>query len=161
MGCLLTLTLAVFSCITPGITVQRSIIFSQYCGGYLKQAADASSISTALDRLNLAIEYIEENNLTEGYTSIIYKTQDEDLRFWYHNILDAREQLTLSLNGSKLEQDNALMRVREALTDNGEEGTKVTIPDGISRYPHNTIFAILNSISILLLCIIFFIITDS
>lgn len=142
------------SFVSLGITVYRSIMFKQNCSGYLKQAADASTVQIAIDKLDIAIQYLEDNNLTQGYTSIVYKTQDEDLGFWYNNIINAREQLKVSLNGSKLEQDNALMRVREALLDNGEKGTELTVPDGISRYPYNLFFAITNTLSIIVLIVL-------
>jgi VIT1/CCC1 family predicted Fe2+/Mn2+ transporter len=42
------------------------------------------------------------------------------------------------------------MKVRESLTDNGESGTVLTIPEGISRYPHNWIYGIFNLVSFIL-----------
>ena len=145
--------MVLLGCISPAITGYRSIRFTQECEGYLKQAADASTAEIALDRLDKAIAYIESHNLTSGYTSIVYKTQDEDLGYWYDNIVTCRDNLKKCLKSSQLEKDNALMRMREVLTDQGEKGTILTIPDGISRAPQNKMWAILNTISGILLFI--------
>ena len=60
--------------------------FEQNCTGYLKQAADANTIELAIDRLDKAIEYAESKNWTDGYTSILWKTEDENIGFWYKNL---------------------------------------------------------------------------
>ena len=133
----------VIALIMPTIMVVKHIQFSQDCGGYLKQAADANSVELAIDRLNIAIDYIEENNLTSGYTSIIYKTEDENVGFWYKNIITCRDELISCINSSQFEQTNTLMKVRESLIDNEEKGDALTIPSGISRYPNNLGYAIL------------------
>jgi hypothetical protein len=53
------------------------------------------------------------------------------------------------------------MKVRESLTDEGEKGTVLTIPDGISRHPHNVLWAILNTISgIILIASVFYLIIE-
>lgn len=132
----------VVALIMPAIIVVKHIQFSQDCSGYLKQAADANSVELAIDRLNIAIDYIEENNLTSGYTSVIYKTEDENVGFWYKNIVTCRDELISCVNGSQFEQTNTLMKVRESLIDNGERGDTLTVPSGISRYPNNLGYAI-------------------
>lgn len=149
--------LFVVSLIVPTIEIVKSIQFKQDCSGYLKQAADANTPELALERINIAISYIEANNLTDGYTSVLYKTEDENIGFWYRNIIACQEELESCLDASQLEKTNVLMKVREALTDNGSDGTILTIPDGISRYPHNTLWAILLGVSICVMCISFLI----
>lgn len=138
--------LFLLSFVPPAITGYKSITFKQQCEGYLKQAADASTPEIALDRLNIAIDYIEAHNLTAGYTSILWKTQDEDMGYWYNNLITCRDNLEKCHNSSQLEKDNALMRMRKVLTDQGDKDTTLTIPNGISRPPHNTMWAILNTI---------------
>lgn len=155
----LMIFLFLLSFVPPAITGYKSITFNQQCEGYLKQAADASTPEIALDRLNIAIDYIEAHNLTSGYTSILWKTQDEDMGYWYNNLITCRGNLEKCFSSTQLEKDNALMRVREVLTDQGEKGTTLTIPDGISRAPHNTMWAILNTISGIILCLGFMIIS--
>ena len=133
--------------ITPITTVVRNIQFDQKCGGFLKQAADANTVELAIDRLNKAIDFIESNNLTSGYTSVLWRTEDENIEYWYQNIKACRDELKEALESSALEKSNLLMKVRESLTDDNENGTMLTIPMGISRYPHNLLFGILNTLS--------------
>lgn len=137
--------------IGPTVCIVKSIKFMQQCSGYLKQAADANTAELALSRINIAIEYVEDHELTSGYTSAIWRTEDENIGFWYENLKACQEELTRCLDGTQLEKSNVLMKVRESLTDDGEKGTKLTIPKGISRYPYNLLFGIWNLISILAL----------
>ena len=129
--------LFVFSLVVPTTLIVKNIQFTQQCGGYLKQAADASTPELAIERLDYAIAYIEDHGLTEGYTSVIYKTEDENVGFWYKNILECRNELQNCLDKSQLEKTNVLMKTREALTDNGESGTRLTVPAGIYKFPYN------------------------
>ena len=138
-------------CISPTVTIVRSIQFNQNCAGYLKQAADANNPELALERISVALDYIEANNLTDGYTSILWKTEDENVEFWYRNIVACKNELKACLGTSQLERKNVLMKVRESLTDEGEKGTVLTIPDGISRHPYNWLWAIINTISFIML----------
>lgn len=136
-------------CLMPVNTVIKSVEFKQECSGFLKQAADANSVEIALDRINKALKYIEKNGLTRGYTSVLWKTEDENIGFWYQNIRACKRELEACMGSSALEKTNVLMKIRESLTDEGEKGTELTIPNGISRYPNNTFFMILNILSII------------
>lgn len=133
--------------IVPTCTIVKHIEFNQQCGGYLKQAADANTVELALERLNIAIDYAESHNLTKGYTSILWKTENDNIGFWYQNLIACRSELESAIGSSQLEQTNLLMKVRESLTDNGEEGTTLNLPSGISRYPSNAAFAFGNTVS--------------
>ena len=116
--------------------------FKQNCTGYLKQAADANTIELAIDRLDKAIDYVELQDWTDGYTSILWRTEDENIGFWYKNIKASRVELEKALDASQMEQTNVLMKLRETLTDNNENGTYITYPSGLWKYPHNMEFAI-------------------
>lgn len=129
--------------ITPAICIVKNIEFRQNCGGYLKQAADANTVEIALERVDKALAYIEKRGMTNGYTSVVYRTEDENVGFWYTNIKACKHELESCLQGTQLEKSNVLIKVRESLTDNGDSGTVLTVPNGISRYPNNTMFAIL------------------
>ena len=144
--------LIIVSLITPTVLIVNNIQFNQNCGGYLKQAADANTVEIAHDRICKALDYIEKNNLTSGYTSILWKTEDENVGFWYENIKACKNELELCKDASQLEKTNVLMKVRESLTDDGEKGTELTLPKGISRYPNNAIFGVLFWISALIFC---------
>jgi hypothetical protein len=100
--------------------------------------------------VNKALEYIEAKGLTHGYTSVLWRTEDENIGYWYDNIKACRAELEANIDASSLEKSNVLMKVRESLTDNGEKGTELTVPPGISRYPDNLIYGILLWISVAL-----------
>ena len=146
----LTLVILAIGLICPTITLVRSIQFNQNCKGYLKQTADANSVELALERLNKAINYVEANNLTSGYTSIIYRTEDENVEFWYKNLLTCKQELIECMESSQFEKTNVLMKVRESLIDQSESGTVITCPPGLSRYPNNKTFAFFNFFSLLI-----------
>ena len=146
--------LLIISLITPTVAVIKAIEFTQQCKGYLKQAADANTVELALDRITKALNYIEENNLTTGYTSVLYKTENENVEFWYNNIKACKHELENAKNSTSLEKTNLLMKVRETLTDNENGETSVTIPPGISRYPNNGIFTIFGWLSAIITIVI-------
>lgn len=146
----LALVFLVIGLICPTITIVKSIQFDQNCKGYLKQAADANSVELALERISKAIDYVEVNNLTSGYTSIIYRTEDENIEFWHKNLLTCKQELTECIESSQFEKTNVLMKVRESLVDQSESGTIITVPTGLSRYPNNKIFAFFNFFSLII-----------
>lgn len=119
------------------------IEFNQNCKGYLKQAADANTVELALDRLDKALSYAERKGWTDGYTSILWKTEDENIGFWYDNLKASRQELILVQNSSQLEQTNVLMKLRETLTESTDNGTAITYPTGLWKYPHNGLYAVL------------------
>lgn len=143
--------LGILALIVPTVCIVKSVAFNQQCGGYLKQAADANTPELALERLNFAVEYIEAHGLTSGYTSVLWKTEDENVGYWYQNIKACQQELQQCLDGTQLEKSNVLMKVRESLTDDGKEGVTLTVPHGISRYPYNALLGILRLISYILL----------
>jgi hypothetical protein len=128
-----------------GVRAVSSIQFDQQCEGYLKRAADANNIELAREELGKALQYTEAHGLTEGYTSVLYRTPDEDLGFWYTNLKAAHSQLG-KINQdsiSDLEESNVLMKLRETLCDSGKSGSSITVPSGISVFPNNTLWFII------------------
>ena len=123
--------------------ISMRIDFNQNCKGYLKQAADANTVELALDRLDKALLYAERKGWTDGYTSILWKTEDENIGFWYDNLKASRQELILVQNSSQLEQTNVLMKLRETLTESTDQGTAITYPAGLWKYPHNGLYAVL------------------
>lgn len=146
----LAVALIVCAFIVPIICIVRGVVFNQNCGGYLEQAANANSVELALERLNVAIEYVEEHNMTDGYTSVLWKTESDNIGYWYRNLKTCQEELEACVNSSQLEKTNVLLKVRESLTDEGKDGTELITPNGISRYPNNALFGILNWVSLLM-----------
>ena len=147
MKVFISIIVFILTLISPILTTIKSIQFDQKCGGYLKQAADANSVELAERQLNLAIDYIEQRELTSGYTSVLWNTEDENIEYWYNNLKQCQKELAATKDNSTLENTNVLMKLRESLTDIDQNGTTLTIPYGISRYPNNLLYGILNIIS--------------
>ena len=92
----------------------------------MERASNANTIETAIEELNSSIGYLEENKLTTGYTSVFYRTPDEDISFFYKNLVDSRDELMkVDSTTTQLERTNLLMKLRETLTHNdGEYGKR-------------------------------------
>ncbi|KKM86530.1 hypothetical protein LCGC14_1278070 [marine sediment metagenome] len=134
--------------------VVRGIQFDRGAEGYLKRAADANTVELAETQLRIAVDYIEQKNLTEGYTSIIYRTPDEDVGFWYTNLKISLEELhELDSTSTVLERSNMLMKLRETLLDDASDGVSITTPSGISLFPMNTGLAVWGMIGLVMLCV--------
>ncbi|MBW1297319.1 hypothetical protein [Aquimarina litoralis] len=136
-----TLLIAV-SLVIFGVRISKKIQFKQNVSGYLKRAADASTIEIANEELTKVITYLEANNLTSGYTSMIWETPNEDIGFWYKNLKASQNELQNLKSESALERTNVLIKLRETLLDTGKR-TKVTIPRGLAVYPNNKLWGFL------------------
>ena len=135
-----------------GLTrIVLSINFDRFCSGYLKRAADANTVELAKTNLAMALSYAEDKGLSSGYTSIIYRTPDEDVGFWYNNLEAALIELDkIGADATQLEKTNVLMKLRETLLDQGKEKISVTFPEGISVFPSNNGFAVWGFIGLLI-----------
>ena len=155
-GCLFTIM--TFFCLAVfGVCILRGINFNVECKGHLKRAADANTIELAKQELDVALSYLEREGMTEGYTSVLYKTPEEDVGFWYQNLKSASIELgEVPEDASILEKSNALMKLRETLLDQGEKSESVTVPTGISRFPHNMLLGSLLFIAIVICLIGYF-----
>ncbi|PIR93613.1 hypothetical protein COT97_05605 [Candidatus Falkowbacteria bacterium CG10_big_fil_rev_8_21_14_0_10_39_11] len=134
-----------------GARVYNSIFFNKDCGGYLKRAADANQVDIAKKQLKLVVDYLEAHNLTQGYTSLVYNTPDEDIAFWYENLRAALDELQkVNEETSQLERSNVLMKLKETLLDDTGNGVSITKPSGIEVYPHNMFFAVFGIFGLLM-----------
>lgn len=123
------------------VRIVKAVSFEQKCGGYLTRAANANTIDLAERELAVAIGHLDRNGIKTGYTSLIYRTPDEDIGYWYENLSASLKDLReIPAEASQLERSNVLMKLRETLLDNGSEGDSLTIPFGISVYPSNAEF---------------------
>jgi len=128
----------------------KAVQFRFNCEQYIKRAADASSIEIAKGELEKVLSYCEDNGLTEGVVSIFFKQPKNDIGFWYQNLKMAYEELeNLPEDTTTLEKTNLLMKVRETLVDTDSNGTKITLPDGISIYPYNLFYFFWTTISLI------------
>ena len=139
------------------LRIVKYVTFATNCSQHIKMAADASTVDVAKSELSKAITYAEENNLTSGVVSIFLHQPKNDVGYWYNNIKNAYKELEdIPEDASQLEKTNVLMKLRETLVDSNEDGVKVTVPSGISIYPHNVFyfwFGIISMIGSFLSCI--------
>ena len=116
------------------VRIVKAVSFDMNCHAYIHRAVGATEIETAKVELAKAIEYIEENSLTEGTVSIFLKSPRNDVGFWYGTLKSAYKELDTFLEGAtQLEKSNYLMRMRESFLEVG-------LPDGISVYPNNVLY---------------------
>lgn len=128
----------------------NGISFDRNCEGYLKRAADANTVELAEKNLVVALNHLESNGTTSGYTSILYRTPDEDVGFWYQNLQASLKELrSIKPEAAQLERSNVLMKLRETLLDHGQSGDTVTTPPGISVFPSNTAYFFWGLLSLL------------
>jgi hypothetical protein len=137
-----------------GGRLYTNITFDIHCGDRIKRAADANSIELAREEMEAVVTYAEEKGYTQGYTSVLWRTPSEDVGFWYTNLKTALDELkTVPTNTSPGDRANILKKLRETLLDHKQNGDTVTIPDGISRHPNNTLWYIGTLVTGLLACV--------
>lgn len=139
----------IISLLIFGVRISKGITFKQNVTGYLKRAADASTIKLANEELTKAIDYLEANNMTSGSTSVLWETPDDDIDFWYRNLKASQQELINLKSESALEKTNFLLKLRETLLSSGKK-SRARVPGGLAVYPHNKLWTAL--ISFALLC---------
>lgn len=139
----------------------KDYLFNKNCEEWLKLAADANNIPIAKARLDKAVDYLEKNNITTGYTSLWFQTPDTSITEWYTNLKAAQENLSsFPSNATGSDINNTLMKLRETLLDRGDHGDKVTLPPYIQYAPYNLLFFAISVIfCIILLTILMIFIT--
>lgn len=139
---LVVVAVALFVCWAV-VAAVSAINYNRFCGGYLKLAADSNTVELAKENLTRSLAYIEDNELTEGNSSILWRVPKNDVGFWYRNLKSSLGELeNLKPDSTQLEKTNVLMKLRETLVDNGDGGVHVTAPSYISWFPHQVGFAI-------------------
>jgi hypothetical protein len=140
-----------------GYRIVAKISFDHNCGRYLKNAANAKTVDVAKAQLKVALAYMEKNHLTEGYTSILYETSDDNVGYWYDNINSRLGELkNLPSEATPLEKFNMLMELRNTLLSDTSSSSSIIVPEGISVYPDNKPLAIFVLLSFFLTAILFF-----
>ena len=72
---------------------------------------------------------------------MLWKTPSDDIGFWHDNLKASLAELRqVKDDASQLERSNTLIKLGETLTDSGKEGSRITVPDGISIYPSNALY---------------------
>lgn len=122
--------------IVYGTAIVKSVQMDADCVSYFRLAGDANSVKLAEKHLTTAITYLEEHDLINGYTKIIFYKPTNDFGIWYENLKSAQGQLQELASRedlTDLEESNALMKLRETLFNSGDG---VTHPFMISFYPN-------------------------
>lgn len=108
--------------------------FDRFCSSYLRRAVQASTIELATKDLEITIRNLEFRGMTEGYTSILYKTPNEDVEFMYLNLkATLRDLENVPQTLTALEKDTILFNFREKIQ-------AMKYPEGISIFPNNTLW---------------------
>ena len=124
-----------------GFRIYNSIVYDIDCGGHIKRAADANTVELATQEMKTVVSYLEARGMTNGYTSVLYRTPNEDIGFWYQNLKASLGELEkITPETTQLERSNVLIKLRETLLDHGQS-VSVTQPSGISIYPNNVAYA--------------------
>lgn len=134
----LTIIFVILPIIIYGVGIYKVITFEANCINYFELAADANNVILAEKYLTKGIEYLENNNLTSGYTKIFIYKPTNDIGIWYENLKAAQSQLQELTNKedlTELEESNCLMRLRETLLQ--EDGI-ITHPELVSFHPNST-----------------------
>lgn len=137
--------------------IYNGIVFDIHCEAYLKRAADSNSVETARDQLDIALKYMEANDMTHGNTGIFIKSPSDDVAFWYKNLSESKAELDkVTPTTTQLERTNLLMKLRETLLDKTTHGESVTAPGNICVYPNNLAYFLLSVFSFLMILPIMF-----
>jgi hypothetical protein len=130
---------------------QSKITFRIEVAGYMQNAANANSVDLATKEMEKVVKYFDDRHLQPGFTSVIYNTPDEDVGFWMANMRASLEELKqIEPNATSLEKSNILLKLRETLTRESKDGSEISVPAGISIYPHNFSFMLWGIISTIL-----------
>lgn len=140
---IVAIILFIMPCFPWGYSIIKGCQFSADCTDYLRLAGDANNVDVAEKHLSTAIEYIENNDLTSGYTKIIRYYPSNDFGLWYENLKTAQTQLQEMQDReyTELEESNMLMKLRETLLN---DAGSVTHPEGASMKENYTLMFWLN-----------------
>jgi preprotein translocase subunit SecF len=137
-----------------GYDAYRGITYDIDVGGHLKLAAKANTPDIALGEMNISLKAMEARGYTEGFTSVLYRTPDEDVGYWYRNMKATRDSLAaLDKNATQLEESNVLMKLRESIVDDSVSSESLKDPPGIQNYPYNGILALIEFVGFILFII--------
>ncbi len=152
MRTILGIILVIFGLLLVGAQVYQDIQFDRNIGGHMTRAATANTIEIATTEMQIVVDNMEAKGYTQGYTSILYTTPNEDVGFWYKNMKASLNELkNVPANASDLEKSKTLMKLERTLESQEESGKKIVTPPGISTYPNNLLWGIISLLGILVL----------
>lgn len=126
-----------------GVRVYKSQYFDNHCAHHITRSIQEHKVlEHSINELNIAINYVEQHNLTTGYTSVFDYSADDDIDIFYRGLIEKRNYI------QKLkDRDTELNSFIEFTEMRGYTGQSVHIPDGISIYPYNVLYFIFSIVS--------------
>ena len=120
-----------------------TIYFRVKCETPLRKAALAETIPEAKVNLDKAIQFVEQNQLTTGYSSLFFKEDEYNITKWYAMLKSAQSEIDiLHVKGyDRVEEIDALIVLLIKLTDIPENkqcvflNDVVFVPTGIQFVP--------------------------
>ena len=120
-----------------------TIYFRVKCETPLRKAALAETIPEAKVNLDKAIQFVEQNQLTTGYSSLFFKEDEYNITKWYATLKSAQSEIDiLYVKGyDQVEELDALIALLIKLTDIPENkqcvflNDIVFVPTGIQFVP--------------------------
>lgn len=131
--------------------IVESVKFDNNCTYHINQALGSSRSTDepkyAANEIDIAINYIDTHNLAYGVTSIVDKSSSEDLSIWHTSLTKKQTYL----HELAEESPESITKYKDyVVARNLYSSGGLSIPDGISVYPHNTLFCVWGWISGLL-----------
>lgn len=118
------------------IPINRQSIFDKCFVNHVKRGIDSLNLDIAKKELDKAIKYLNDNNLTNGSTSIFSGDSENDLESYYNWIKEVYKYIKyFPSNASKVERLKYFKELENI------EST-INIPKGMAMYPYNKLFFI-------------------
>lgn len=137
--------LIVFICLLLGVNAKLITNHNHLRRNFvtpIENAAIANDSALVVENLNQSIIYLERYGLTDGFTSAVFYSKEDDLKFYYKELVSARNNI--SSGNLKLPETIYNYNFRS-----------VQYPDGLESYPYNLWFGIFKIIDVALVVILF------
>lgn len=132
--------------------IVKSAQFDNACDNHMQEAFAATNLESNIDYMvaqsDIAKQYLERHNITHGYTSIFFQGKEDNMEVYYNDVvrrnnyfhmLQKTPVMTLTSPLHDLEEFAEMRNNSSSSSDSSKQRTYV-VPDGISIFPHNTLF---------------------
>ncbi len=123
-------------------------LFYNNCLIHIYRAAQSQILDVAKEELDIALRYLEKEKATSGYTSVLYRSPNEDIGLWYNNLKILWKELHNPVPG---DANSVLFKMRRILLEVEDSRECVRVPQGISIVPYNRAFASLLCVGLTLI----------
>ena len=113
------------------VRLRSEIIFEKHVTSYLFVAQRSIEPEMVNDNITYAINYMEANGLSHGYTSVFQKTEDENMDVWVQQLRDIRGFVINS------NQKSTAVRAMQNILADGHG--KIHTPKGAAIAGHNKV----------------------